>query len=87
LNLNEFSRPFPTPFVEFFCSVNDLNLSTDFNFFYWKNYLFKLLTPAVVGSPFSWMLADRENESLREDKDDYDFIIDTLVRIEMVHKL
>jgi hypothetical protein len=73
--------------VEFFCSVNDLNLSMDFNFFYWKNYLFKLLTPAVVNSPFTWMLADRENEVLREGKDDYDFIIDTLVKMDMVRKL
>lgn len=87
LNLLELSRPFPTPFVEFFCSVNDLNLSTDFNFFYWKNYLFKLLTPAVVSSPFSWMLADRENEAARGEKDDYDFIMDTLVRIELGRKL
>lgn len=81
----ELSRPFPTPFVEFFCSVNDLNLSTDFNFFYWKNYLFKLLTPSVVNSPFTWMLADRPAED--KDKDDYDFIMDTLVRMQMVRKL
>lgn len=62
LNLLEFPKAFPTPFVEFFCSVNELNLNTDFNFFYWKNYLFKLLTPAVVGNPFTWMLINRENE-------------------------
>lgn len=46
-------------FARFSCSVNDLNLSTDFNFFYWKNYLFRLLTSTVVASPFTWMLADR----------------------------
>ena len=34
----EMIRPFPTPFVEFYCTVNDLNLSSDFNFFYWKTY-------------------------------------------------
>jgi hypothetical protein len=62
--------------------VNELNLSTDFNFFYWKNYLFKLLTPAV-GSPFSWMLADRENV---EDKDQYSYMMDALVRMELVRR-
>jgi|LakMenEpi03Aug12_release.lakeMendotaPanAssembly.Ray.scaffolds.fasta_scaffold938902_2 hypothetical protein len=83
----EMARPFPTPFVEFYCSVNDLNLSSDFNFFYWKNYLYKLLTPSIVASPFTWMLAGRDNDTLREDSDDYNFIMKTLVKIEMVRQL
>lgn len=64
LNLLELSRPFPTPFIEFFCSVNDMNLTSDFNFFYWKSYLYKILTPNIVNNPYTWMLANRENESI-----------------------
>lgn len=71
--------------MEFFCSVNELNLNTDFNFFYWKNYLFKLLTPAVMCNPFTWMLADREDEEGKEDE--YNFIVDALVRMDLVRKV
>ena len=64
-----------------------MNLSSDFNFFYWKSYLYKVLTPAVANTPYTWMLANRENECSGKEEKEYDFIVSTLVKMELMRKL
>jgi len=50
-------------FREFYCDVVNLNFDAEFNFFHWKNYLGKLLTPDIISQPYSWVSSKGENNN------------------------
>lgn len=67
--MDKLSREIPQVFIEFYCDVESLNVNGEFNFFHWKNYLGKLLTPFVTNQPYSWLVSrsfNNSNESKEE---------------------
>ena len=49
-------------FIDFYNYAININCSDDINFYYWKAYLAKVLTPDVVSQPYGFLVVKNGGE-------------------------
>jgi hypothetical protein len=59
-NINEFGHNLPKALLDFYNYVISLNYKDEINFFHWKTYLTRLLTPEFLAQPYGFKLAKVE---------------------------
>lgn len=71
--IEEFGEHLPKLFIDFYYYVIGLNYNDEINFFHWKTYLTKVLTPELLQQPYRFMYAkDRERDDPTEEESSWE---------------
>lgn len=55
-NINEFGKKMPAIFIDFYNYVLSINYKDEINFFHWKTYLTRVLTPEFLAQSYGFKL-------------------------------